>query len=363
MTAQTATQLAACASQQQRGKLRTFGDRDARHQGPLSSERGLPTSRSPVDTIAARRTSTTIWKAVENPSMTAVPGRRHKKPSSPPMRGVGGGQMAGQAAQIARRRQQFGQSRRSRGRNRAAAQRRFALQERARPGRRLPPAPASRRNRPACRRASACERRGRAGGPAATVEPRRRPPRPSARRCRDGGGWCRWRSRARRAGWRRTAPARPLAGVGRRRVSAGRPAARDSRRGASSRAAEMSTAVTWAPAAASCIGLAAGRGAEIGDALAAHVAEQPHGQGGGGVLHPPGALGKARQLGDVAAARSARSVPVGQRSASSWLGPEIGIAADGEVERRLVQVRRRDGARRILAIGVRSSSPTASAAC
>ena len=33
-------------------------------------------------------------------------------------------------------------------------------------------------------------------------------------------------------------------------------------------------------------------------------------------------------------------------------GPEIGIPADGEVERRLLQMRRRDGARRILAIGV-----------
>ena len=51
--------------------------------------------------------------------------------------------------------------------------------------------------------------------------------------------------------------------------------------------------MTVAPAAASCGGLAAGRGAEIGDALAGDIAEQAGGQGGGGVLHPPGAVGVA----------------------------------------------------------------------
>ena len=42
-------------------------------------------------------------------------------------------------------------------------------------------------------------------------------------------------------------------------------------------------------------GLAAGRGAEIGDGLAGDVAEQARRQRGGGVLHPPLALGKSRQ--------------------------------------------------------------------
>ena len=44
-------------------------------------------------------------------------------------------------------------------------------------------------------------------------------------------------------------------------------------------------------------GLAAGRGAQIGDAPAAHVAEQARRQRGGGVLHPPRAFGKAGQRG------------------------------------------------------------------
>ena len=74
-------------------------------------------------------------------------------------------------------------------------------------------------------------------------------------------------------------------------------------------------------------GLAAGRGAEVGDALAGDVAQQARGQGGGGVLHPPGALGEARQVGDVAAARWRRRVPVGSDLGFELAGPEIGIAS------------------------------------
>ena len=50
-----------------------------------------------------------------------------------------------------------------------------------------------------------------------------------------------------------------------------------------------------APACDQLRGLAAGRGAEIGDALAGDVAEQARRQRGGGVLHPPLAVGEARQ--------------------------------------------------------------------
>src|SRR3546814_3251293 len=61
--------------------------------------------------------------------------------------------------------------------------------------------------------------------------------------------------------------------------------------------------------------LATGRGAEIGDTLAGDIAQHPRRQGGGGVLHPPLALVKARQRFDGAAhlATAARtSVEAGQ---------------------------------------------------
>ena len=43
-------------------------------------------------------------------------------------------------------------------------------------------------------------------------------------------------------------------------------------------------------------GLAAGRGAQIGDAAPANIAEQTHRQRRGGVLNPPGAFGETRQV-------------------------------------------------------------------
>jgi len=63
-------------------------------------------------------------------------------------------------------------------------------------------------------------------------------------------------------------------------------------------------------------GLAARRRAEIGDGFAGDVAEQPHRQGGGGVLHPPLALGKARQHRHEPC-NSVRTVPVGSVSPCS----------------------------------------------
>ena len=108
--------------------------------------------------------------------------------------------------------------------------------------------------------------------------------------------------------------------------------------------------------------LAAGRGAEIGDALAGDVAQQADGQGGGGVLHPPRAFGEARQLGDGAAGRAADRAGR-QQLAVEPARPERGVGARREVERRLDQMGGGDGARRLLAIGRPTSSATASAAC
>ena len=52
--------------------------------------------------------------------------------------------------------------------------------------------------------------------------------------------------------------------------------------------------------------LAAGRGAEVDDRAAAHVAEQAHGQGRTCVLNPPGAFSIARQIFDAATGDSAQ---------------------------------------------------------
>ena len=67
-------------------------------------------------------------------------------------------------------------------------------------------------------------------------------------------------------------------------------------------------------------GLAAGRRAKIGDPLAHDIAQQAGRQRGGGVLHPPGTFGKARQLGDHAADRAAYRAS-GQQLAFQATGP------------------------------------------
>ena len=54
-------------------------------------------------------------------------------------------------------------------------------------------------------------------------------------------------------------------------------------------------------------GLASRRGAEIGDVEAANIAENFCGQRGGGILHPPGALGKTREILDPATRRQANA--------------------------------------------------------
>ena len=84
------------------------------------------------------------------------------------------------------------------------------------------------------------------------------------------------------------------------------------------RASERSTAVTCAPACDQLRRFAAGRGAEVGDRLALDVAEQPRRQRGGGVLHPPLPVGKARQH-RHRPCNGVRTVPVGSVSPCSRL--------------------------------------------
>ena len=88
----------------------------------------------------------------------------------------------------------------------------------------------------------------------------------------------------------------PLRGVGLDDLGAKASAAPGSPAAGASRGSERSTAVTCAPALRKLRGLAARRGAQIGDGLAAHVAEKARRQRGGGVLHPPCAVVEAGQL-------------------------------------------------------------------
>ena len=99
-------------------------------------------------------------------------------------------------------------------------------------------------------------------------------------------------------------------------------------------------------------GLAAGRGAEVGDRAAGEVAEQPGRERGGGVLHPPGALAVAGKLRH----RPRRGEPHragGRDDAAERRGPALRIGFDGEVERRLGAVGKRDGVRGLGAVGPR----------
>ncbi len=103
-------------------------------------------------------------------------------------------------------------------------------------------------------------------------------------------------------------------------------------------------------------GLAAGRGAQIEHDLAGNVAEELRRQRRRRILHPPRATGIAGQRGDrpagLAPQRSAR-----QQNRIERLAPRLRIAARRDVERRLVQMRQGDGARRLLAIGLAPALP------
>ena len=94
--------------------------------------------------------------------------------------------------------------------------------------------------------------------------------------------------------------------------------------------------------------LSAGRSAEIDDACAGVRLDQACRQGGGGVLHPPLALGVALEFGDgfvgVEADRAGR-----QHDPAKPFRPDFRVALDADVERRLASVGRGDCLRRRLA--------------
>ena len=96
--------------------------------------------------------------------------------------------------------------------------------------------------------------------------------------------------------------------------------------------------------------LAAGRGAEIGDAQPRDVAEQTRRRRRRRVLHPPGALREARQRGDFAAAIEPHAVGVDD-AAAQGRRPMRGIGFHGDVERRLAAQSARYGVCRFAAIG------------
>ena len=91
---------------------------------------------------------------------------------------------------------------------------------------------------------------------------------------------------------------------------------------ASSRSAERSTAITSRARGRELRGLAAGRGAEIGDALARNVAEQPRRQRRGGVLHPPGAFRVSRAVAAPAPCAASRTRAGRQHAAARALSAQ-----------------------------------------
>ena len=145
----------------------------------------------------------------------------------------------------------------------------------------------------------------------------------------------------------------PLGGVGRDDLGAAAAAARDSARTRASRGAERSTAVTArrpAQAARSCR-----RARRTGRRrlLAAHVAEQPRRQRGGGVLHPPGAFVVARQLRTSARCDGrapCRSAARGRASAAAQLAASHFTVRSSAGSWR---VRDRDRARGVVAVVAR----------
>ena len=117
--------------------------------------------------------------------------------------------------------------------------------------------------------------------------------------------------------------------------------------------------------------LAARRGAQVEHALPVARAEQPRGERGGEILHPPGALVEARQVGDRAPRgeadmagqqadrrRAARPASVGRIGSVRSSGGGAAIARRGGVDHRR-RPRRRASARRPAAGSVGSSGSVA----
>lgn len=98
-------------------------------------------------------------------------------------------------------------------------------------------------------------------------------------------------------------------------------------------------------------GLAARCRAQIGDGFSGDVAEQPRGNRGGSVLHPPRALAKARQHGDRPMQQRAHGAGR-QRFAVKARGPACGFGFHREIERRLVADGARHRARVVFAISL-----------
>ena len=116
-----------------------------------------------------------------------------------------------------------------------------------------------------------------------------------------------------------------------------------------SRAGERSTAVTRAPAKASCAVLPPGAAHRSATALPRTSPKQARRQRGGGVLHPPGAFAETGQQRDRALREGAHGSGR-QHAPAQTLGPGLGIVFDGEIERGLMAVGLRDRARGVGAV-------------
>ena len=274
---------------------------------------------------------------------------------------IGIGEMAGQGAQVAVFGDELAAAENLGGGDRHAPHARLVRQQVGDDVPRLPRARASRCNRPACRPAWSAPRRVRSSGAASAaslamsaglLEPRH------VGMAADGAG--RGAGRIEQHGVERLG--RSIRRRRRRRArlrattGSGFPAA------AASRAGARSTAVTRAPAAASCAVLPPGAAQRSATRSPRDVAEQPRRQRRRRVLHPPGALGKARQRGDGAmrdrAHRAGR-----QHAAAEPRRPQFGIALHRQIERRLRGHWRRRWRGRSPRRRSRSSAPSAIPAC
>jgi hypothetical protein len=102
--------------------------------------------------------------------------------------------------------------------------------------------------------------------------------------------------------------------------------------------------------------LAARRRTCVEHAPPGEIAQARHRQAGGHVLHPPGALGVARELLDRAGVLQPDARGAEWRAAQA-LGPAVALLRDGEVEGRLGGLCRGDGARGGLAVGGAPAAP------
>ena len=98
--------------------------------------------------------------------------------------------------------------------------------------------------------------------------------------------------------------------------------------------------------------LAARCGAEVRDRQAGDVAQQPRRQARRRVLDPPGAFLEARHLRHRPAQPRQPHAPGRQHDAAEFVGPDLRIRFDGDVDRRLQPVHGEDRCGPFVAIGV-----------